>query len=667
MSSIDLSIWGIRSGFENKGIYHTHQIEQVFQLQTNEKDALYRDCAKHTSGSGFYSIQFTTNHKIVSYICTEIKEYTSSGEGRRDGFVVFSLILAKGMTFAQSPRIWFEDFAAWYKEQQNNHKINYNNFTDGQIQEKLGTLPVLTRESCSPTTGSKYIENATNIDTLFESKAYLQHKQLFIFPCSGWEEKGILKNTHSKLDVEQQIRVETQNIEKKAEMEAKKAEKKQNIENKNRELHQLIEAKELDKLVEGYNNYAYKNELNSLIKEEVKKYSKLLGDKKLASNLITLFNTHNGQTPIGRSENPCDGLHDLESINKLKISISRENLSHVLDTQVLDWVKECENIFYEQQENCRKWKRNLELENNKKKKKKKMLIAIPAAVSLLLVVSSIVFQVPKSFYQQPDPLIVEDTTTNGGVTNPPSTQPALTTEQKFLKGGFEVNVLELKNDAAFWQDLSLGITQDSSFKGYRLKVIRGPQNKHPEIVKKKDSKYENIRISKKILYTKEDGKIDFVGRSYDSINKLLKLEGKDRFLSFEEDLKNHEARIALEKQNEAETETEVDETETEVVETKTEVVETETVVVETETVVVETDSGKPKLEDDTSANKNIKRMAKKLGSLVNCKDSLKLDERIKFKEEWEKKYKDKYDSKSKKYKYYNEKFYEEILKCEENK
>ena len=107
-------------------------------------------------------------------------------------------------------------------------------------------------------------------------------------------------------------------------------------------------------------------------------------------------------------------------------------------------------------------------------------------------------------------------------------------KQHFLVG-YEVHVDSILHDSIFWAAIGL--------QGTYIQIVSNPQEDYPYLVAEIGSDYTNISISKKIKYHtfgQDKLKLARAQQTYDTINKLFGLEGKDRFLSFDADLAEHE-------------------------------------------------------------------------------------------------------------------------------
>jgi hypothetical protein len=133
MNQIELSIWGIRRGFEREGIFHTHELQGVKATQTDR----FRNLANVIGNKGFYLIQHIQQKTIISFVETGIREYKPNGPGRQ-GYVVFSLVIDSHAVFTKSPRAFLNELANFYKTRVG--EGDRNNFTADEINAALASL-----------------------------------------------------------------------------------------------------------------------------------------------------------------------------------------------------------------------------------------------------------------------------------------------------------------------------------------------------------------------------------------------------------------------------------------------------------------------------------------------------------------------------------------------
>jgi hypothetical protein len=138
MSQIELSIWGIRRGFEKDGIFHTHELQSVKATQTDR----FRNLANTIGNKGFYILQHTSGKTIISFVDTSIREFLPTGA--RPGYMVFSLIIDNRAVFSRSPRAFLNELANFYKSRVG--EGDRNNFTADEIKAALGSLTLVQNE-----------------------------------------------------------------------------------------------------------------------------------------------------------------------------------------------------------------------------------------------------------------------------------------------------------------------------------------------------------------------------------------------------------------------------------------------------------------------------------------------------------------------------------------
>lgn len=146
--SVNLFIWGIRKGFMPKGMYNSysdnpHDLDAVPSdiraIELIQSDAFRPAFITRTAGTSSFMIHRTSEHTVVSFIYTSIKEFAA---GNRDGYVVFSMIIPKNYSFESSPRKTLNDLANFYKSRA--EKSAQNNFRKEEINsylEKVRLIP----------------------------------------------------------------------------------------------------------------------------------------------------------------------------------------------------------------------------------------------------------------------------------------------------------------------------------------------------------------------------------------------------------------------------------------------------------------------------------------------------------------------------------------------
>jgi hypothetical protein len=136
---IEISIWGIRRGFEKEGFFHTHNIAAVKATQQDR----FRNICNSIGNKGFYNIQHIQGKTIISFIDSGVREYLPTGP--RPGYAVFSLILSSQDVFEQSPRPVLLELAHFYRSRVG--ESSQNNFNSAEIEFFLNKLKIVPAES----------------------------------------------------------------------------------------------------------------------------------------------------------------------------------------------------------------------------------------------------------------------------------------------------------------------------------------------------------------------------------------------------------------------------------------------------------------------------------------------------------------------------------------
>jgi hypothetical protein len=185
MSKIDLSIWGIRDGFQQGGFFHTHDIDAVKEIQKDR----FRSVKNVIGREGFFMMHRKGGKYIVTYCETNIKEYNPNA--KRGAYVSFSLIIDENYAFKTSPREVLKALAEFYVGRVGDS--NTNNF------EKEDLLPFLSKIQIEPKTSFKpivqgnfylYYTDQNQIDNLLIGKlSFVNLSELVLVPNSEYDPK----------------------------------------------------------------------------------------------------------------------------------------------------------------------------------------------------------------------------------------------------------------------------------------------------------------------------------------------------------------------------------------------------------------------------------------------------------------------------------------------
>ena len=156
---IEISIWGIRRGFEKEGFFHTHNNAAIKASQQDR----FRKICNSIGNKGFFNVQHIQGKTVISYIDSGVREFLPAGP--RPGYAVFSLIISNQEVFEKSPRAVLLELSHFYRSRVG--ESNQNNFNSAEIEFFLNKLtlapaPALQiRENISSYT---YYADASHID-----------------------------------------------------------------------------------------------------------------------------------------------------------------------------------------------------------------------------------------------------------------------------------------------------------------------------------------------------------------------------------------------------------------------------------------------------------------------------------------------------------------------
>jgi hypothetical protein len=289
MNKIDVSIWGIRAGFEDSGIFHSHNFADVKELQ---KD-IYRGLADLSRPRNAYLVNRTSSHTVVTILHTDSFEYVAAGNPR-SGYVAISLIFDKNKALSASPRTYLQQFVQWYKSVQGNNRAN--NFTAEQIQGIISQL-TLVDSSLTEIPGRKAVPFNEEIELdayLTGGNKYVRFTETLFFDASVPFEATGLKNDVIKMTL---IIKDVEDSEERQRQIALEAEqKRQVIAAKEQELAALKNAGQVDQLIQAFDAFTYnqllRSEIRSFVDAEKLKRAKeaeARDDERIAKEIRTLI------------------------------------------------------------------------------------------------------------------------------------------------------------------------------------------------------------------------------------------------------------------------------------------------------------------------------------------------------------------------------------------
>jgi hypothetical protein len=262
MSRIDVSIWGIRAGFEENGIFHSHNFADVKELQKDK----FRGLADLSRPKNSYMINRTAAHTVVTIIHTDIFEFSVSG-APRSGYIAISLIFDKNKALASSPKSFLQQFVQWYKQVQGNTRVN--NFTAEQIQAIVNQL-TLVDSMLRDVPGKKAIaySNETELDeNLTGGSKYVPFEETIFYDSTINFGQCGLKNEVIPMSIV--IGTVEKEEEKRRIEEEQSRVKQQQIAEKERDLLELKKLGQIDQMIETFDKFQFNFSLSPALRNEI--------------------------------------------------------------------------------------------------------------------------------------------------------------------------------------------------------------------------------------------------------------------------------------------------------------------------------------------------------------------------------------------------------------
>jgi hypothetical protein len=262
MSRIDVSIWGIRAGFEENGIFHSHNFADVKELQKDK----FRGLADLSRPKNSYMINRTGAHTVVTIIHTDIFEFSVSG-APRSGYIAISLIFDKNKALASSPKSFLQQFVQWYKQVQGNTRVN--NFTAEQIQGIVNQL-TLVDSVLRDVPGKKAIaySNETELDeNLTGGSKYVPFEETIFYDSTINFGQCGLKNEVIPMSIV--IGTVEKEEEKRRIEEEQSRVKQQQIAEKERDLLELKKLGQIDQMIETFDKFQFNFSLSPALRNEI--------------------------------------------------------------------------------------------------------------------------------------------------------------------------------------------------------------------------------------------------------------------------------------------------------------------------------------------------------------------------------------------------------------
>lgn len=386
MSKIDISIWGIRAGFEDSGIFHSHNFAEVKELQKDK----FRGLADLSRPKNSYMINNTSAHTLVTIIHTDIFEFSVSGNPR-SGYIAISLIFDKNKSLAASPRIFLQQFVQWYKKVQGNTRVN--NFTAEQIQGITNQLS-LVESNLRDVPGKKAIAFKSEADIdgyLTGGSKYVPFAETIFYDANGvnFEQSGLNNEIISLTNIidsvereEEKRRIEEDNLRA----------KQHQIAEKERELSELIELGRIDQMIEVFDKF----QLNYLIKASIR--NSVETEKQKRAELIQ----------SNEEQFKADEIYKLVRENNYELACAKFDLlkdRNRLPEKESRMIAKYKSDLRKQKDEAKAKQLEIERKDSKKRTIKLYSIIGSASILILLAVASFILETPLSMYDNDNDLV----------------------------------------------------------------------------------------------------------------------------------------------------------------------------------------------------------------------------------------------------------------------
>ena len=398
---IEISIWGIRRGFEKEGFFHTHNNAAIKASQQDR----FRKICNSIGNKGFFNIQHIQGKTIISYIDSGVREFLPAGP--RPGYAVFSLIISNQEVFEQSPRAVLLELSHFYRSRVG--ESNQNNFNSAEIEFFLNKLtlapaPALQiRENISSYT---YYADASHIDHFLTGNIpFASFGELIFIPSEYNPTTGKFKEldfiddsfrsnpqfidlrlAESRFMKERESDLEKQRI---ADQQKKEMQKKS--EGIEQDLINMIKLGKFDEAIQKYEQFPYKAYINRDVTNQLYEHKRVQEDQ--VKENLTLKQEADLIESIIMAERKGDLDLALSSYKKLN-NKNDAKLTFDLKTKL-----ENHDAYLKQQRESKEQQKIAETEaNNARTRLKKMILSLSILAILGLCATSFFLKLPTSVW-----------------------------------------------------------------------------------------------------------------------------------------------------------------------------------------------------------------------------------------------------------------------------
>lgn len=400
---IEISIWGIRRGFEKEGFFHTHNNAAIKASQQDR----FRNICNNIGNKGFFNIQHIQGKTIVSYIDSGVREYLPTGP--RPGYAVFSLIIPSQEVFEQSPRAVLLELAHFYRSRVG--ESNQNNFNSAEIEyflNKLKLVPAQNLHIREQVSAYAYYADAAQIDHFLTGNIpFAAFGELLFIPSDYNPATGkykeiefiddSLRSTPQMIDLRQaeaQFMRERENeIAKQREEEKRKKDLQQQQQFFEQELINMLKLGKKEEALQKYEqsplrsyiNPAIAHQLNQFKQEqEVQNKSALLQqqDERLVDELLMAWRSREMDLAL--------------SLYKKLSNRTHPNLTFDIISKLKQYDANLKQMRQEEEDN----KKAAREEEEKKAKKKKSIILLSFVSIIGLFAASFFLKIPAGIWDK---------------------------------------------------------------------------------------------------------------------------------------------------------------------------------------------------------------------------------------------------------------------------
>ena len=408
---IEISIWGIRRGFEKEGFFHTHNNAAIKASQQDR----FRKICNSIGNKGFFNIQHIQGKTIISYIDSGVREFLPAGP--RPGYAVFSLIISNQEVFEQSPRAVLLELSHFYRSRVG--ESNQNNFNSAEIEfflNKLTLAPAPAIQIRENIISYTYYADASNIDHFLTGNIpFASFGELIFIPSEYNPTNGKFKELDFiddsfrsnpqfidlRLAESRFMKERESDLEKQRIAEQQKKEIQQQIQLIEQDLINMIKLGKFDEANQKYEQFPHKADINQGITNQLYEHKRVQEDQ--VKEILTLKQEADLIDSIIMAERKGDLDLALSSYKKLN-NKNHANLTVNLKTKLENY-----DADLKQQRESEEQQKIAKAEaNNARTKRKKMFLSFSILAIIGLCATSFFLKLPEVIWAENNKKIVKN-------------------------------------------------------------------------------------------------------------------------------------------------------------------------------------------------------------------------------------------------------------------